>query len=312
MLLLGQVNGLTASHPDLHHRRCMSMLGFDEYIESQTDGLQILRYNLTTAYTPHMDYLEDKGYTQAYDYESDGRGGNRFATILLYFSDLEDNQGGETVFPRAWPVGASQLSKDEEIRLLREAGDAKSLTEGSWEEEMSAQCRTRFSVKPRISRAVLFYSQYPNGALDQKSFHGGCPVLGGTKWAANLWAWNAPRPEYDGAPLREGTTVEQVHKDPTKLHATFMNTGKDKRFDKAEKFTDFRKMLDNATDDAQRKVLLAGKVEDMINTVVRQIAFYDFECKLHEARRGGELTPDDINALWMSVQAESPMHCRNW
>jgi len=67
----------------------------------------------------------------------------------------------------------------------------------------------------------------------------------------------------------------------------------------------FRKMLDNAETDAQRKVLLAGKVEDMINTVVRQIAFYDFECKLHEARRGGELTPDDINALWMSVQAES-------
>ena len=43
----------------------------------------------------------------------------------------------------------------------------------------------------------------------------------------------------------------------------------------------------------------------MINTVVRQIAFYDFECKLHAARREGELTPDDINALWMSVQAES-------
>jgi oligoendopeptidase F len=67
----------------------------------------------------------------------------------------------------------------------------------------------------------------------------------------------------------------------------------------------FRRMLDNAKDDAEKKVLLAGKVEDMINTVVRQIAFYDFECKLHEARRGGELTPDDINALWMSVQAES-------
>lgn len=67
----------------------------------------------------------------------------------------------------------------------------------------------------------------------------------------------------------------------------------------------FRKMLDGATDPAQRKVMLAGKVEDMINTVVRQIAFYDFECKLHAARRGGELTPDDINALWMSVQGES-------
>ena len=67
----------------------------------------------------------------------------------------------------------------------------------------------------------------------------------------------------------------------------------------------FRKMLENAKSKAERKVLLAGKVEDMINTVVRQIAFYDFECKLHAARRGGELTPDDINALWMSVQDES-------
>ncbi|ABA78573.1 M3 family oligoendopeptidase [Rhodobacter sphaeroides] len=67
----------------------------------------------------------------------------------------------------------------------------------------------------------------------------------------------------------------------------------------------FRRLLDAARTPAERKTLLAGKVEDMINTVVRQIAFYDFECKLHEARRQGELTPEDINALWMSVQAES-------
>ncbi len=67
----------------------------------------------------------------------------------------------------------------------------------------------------------------------------------------------------------------------------------------------FRKLLAGAKDQAERKVLLAGKVEDMINTVVRQIAFYDFECKLHEARAHGELTPDEINALWMSVQGES-------
>ncbi|CUH53284.1 M3 family oligoendopeptidase [Shimia marina] len=67
----------------------------------------------------------------------------------------------------------------------------------------------------------------------------------------------------------------------------------------------FRAMLDKAETKEQRKILLAGKVEDMINTVVRQIAFYDFECKLHAARRESELTPEDINALWMSVQAES-------
>ncbi|TWI36769.1 M3 family oligoendopeptidase [Paracoccus sulfuroxidans] len=67
----------------------------------------------------------------------------------------------------------------------------------------------------------------------------------------------------------------------------------------------FRALLDKTTDPVQRKALLAGKVEDMINTVVRQIAFYDFEVKLHDARAQGELTPEDINALWMSVQGES-------
>ena len=67
----------------------------------------------------------------------------------------------------------------------------------------------------------------------------------------------------------------------------------------------FRALLAKTTDPAQRKALLAGKVEDMINTVVRQIAFYDFECRLHAARAEGELTPDDINALWMTVQHES-------
>ncbi len=67
----------------------------------------------------------------------------------------------------------------------------------------------------------------------------------------------------------------------------------------------FRKLLDAAPDQKSRKVLLAGKVEDMINTVVRQIAFYDFECRLHAARAKGELTPDQINAIWMEVSHES-------
>ncbi len=67
----------------------------------------------------------------------------------------------------------------------------------------------------------------------------------------------------------------------------------------------FRKLLADAPDQAARKRLLAGKVEDMINTVVRQIAFYDFECRVHSARADGELTPDQINDIWMEVQHES-------
>jgi oligoendopeptidase F len=67
----------------------------------------------------------------------------------------------------------------------------------------------------------------------------------------------------------------------------------------------FKKLLAQTTDKQQRKAMLAAKVEDMINTVVRQIAFYIFERKVHEERRGGELTGDKICELWMSVQAES-------
>ncbi len=67
----------------------------------------------------------------------------------------------------------------------------------------------------------------------------------------------------------------------------------------------FRSLLDGAKNDTERKAMLAAKVEDMINTVVRQIAFYMFERKVHEARKEGELTSDQIGDLWMSVQAQS-------
>ncbi|MBK3404501.1 M3 family oligoendopeptidase [Methylorubrum populi] len=67
----------------------------------------------------------------------------------------------------------------------------------------------------------------------------------------------------------------------------------------------FRRLLSQTTDPIQRRAMLAAKVEDMINTVVRQIAFYSFERKVHLARAGGELTAEQINELWMSVQSES-------
>ena len=67
----------------------------------------------------------------------------------------------------------------------------------------------------------------------------------------------------------------------------------------------FRSLLAATTDPTERKAMLAGKVEDMLNTVVRQIAFYKFERLVHLERRNGELTPERISELWMSVQGES-------
>jgi oligoendopeptidase F len=67
----------------------------------------------------------------------------------------------------------------------------------------------------------------------------------------------------------------------------------------------FRAMLDAEQEPRRRRAMLAGKVEDMINTVVRQIAFCEFERRLHDERRSGELTPMRIGEIWMAVQGES-------
>lgn len=67
----------------------------------------------------------------------------------------------------------------------------------------------------------------------------------------------------------------------------------------------FRALLADAPDKRSRRAMLASKVEDMINTVVRQTAFYMFERDVHLSRREGELTSDDIGRIWMDVQARS-------
>ncbi len=67
----------------------------------------------------------------------------------------------------------------------------------------------------------------------------------------------------------------------------------------------FRGLLDAEQDPKRRRLMLAGKVEDMLNTVVRQIAFYRFETLLHDERRRGELSAERIAGLWMQVQRES-------
>ncbi|MGH7159996.1 MAG: M3 family oligoendopeptidase [Acetobacteraceae bacterium] len=67
----------------------------------------------------------------------------------------------------------------------------------------------------------------------------------------------------------------------------------------------FRAMLDATRDQRTRRIMLAAKVEDMLNTVVRQIAFYRFETLLHDERRSGELLPERVGEIWLAVQQES-------
>jgi oligoendopeptidase F len=67
----------------------------------------------------------------------------------------------------------------------------------------------------------------------------------------------------------------------------------------------FRALLARETDPKRRKIMLAAKVEDMLNTVIRQIAFATFEIRVHDERREAELTPDRLGEIWLAVQRES-------
>jgi prolyl 4-hydroxylase len=89
------------------------------------------------------------------------------ATVFWYLTTVE--KGGETVFPRAdkGPYPASHQS-----------------------------CDSGLLVKPIRGRVIIFYSMTPDGALDEYSLHGACPVEEGIKWAANKWVWNAPKYYY--------------------------------------------------------------------------------------------------------------------
>jgi len=231
----------------------LGMTGANRPFDSQfTDGLQVLRYNQSQAYIPHVDYLEDNG--SGHDYNSSREGSNRFATVFFYLSDVEE--GGETVFAHGQAVDDGEVgvldgvtlrqpqeSKQQVLQQMRsktfysQASQPRRLNngslvaggvegqlgpsevdpltlfeQGSWEQDMLGMCRSKLAVRPKKAHAMLFYSQHPDGQLDPLSKHGGCPVLKGTKWAANLWIWNKVRLGYPRAPRKEGASAFDASK----------------------------------------------------------------------------------------------------
>jgi hypothetical protein len=181
-------------------------------------------------------------------------------------SDLGEGDGGETVFKNGWPIDVpveERKAKSQALEELRASGAASFLKTGSWEELMVADCRSRLAVRPHSARAVLFYSQHPNGEEDTSSLHGGCPVLHGEKWAvshvhiswwrsqfdeyplilasyicifqANLWVWNGPRGGFIGSPKNKGREEKpDATQGYAQIKAVFRNTGKDPKFAQAK------------------------------------------------------------------------------
>lgn len=177
-------------------KRIFSLLGIPEFENTMADGIQVLRYNISKAYIAHLDYLDPPSEGGSHDFDSGGLGSNRFATVILYFNDVEE--GGETVFVKSQPTPDGLGTEQKALDYYRngpgkEAFEASGIVPNSWEENLNAQCKVRLAVKPVKGAAALFYSQLPNGKVDNMSTHGACPVLRGQKWAANLWVWNAPR-----------------------------------------------------------------------------------------------------------------------
>lgn len=151
------------------------------------EQIQVVRYEPGQKYEAHRDFFNPNDYVgqpavlRSVDYGAR----NRLATVFWYLSSVA--AGGETYFPRA----------------LNEHGREYH----PWNYDFK-DCYRGIAVKAELGKAIIFYSMLPNGQLDERSLHGGCPPSGdGLKWAANKWIWNH-HPTFSGPyPKREAAAA---------------------------------------------------------------------------------------------------------
>ncbi|CAM9701575.1 unnamed protein product, partial [Chrysoparadoxa australica] len=131
------------------------------------EEVQVLRYQESQKYDAHHDFFNHSFYQSSDSVLRmiDGGRRNRMITVFWYLSDVEE--GGETVFPRAG---------------------------GHTGEVSYTSCKAGLKVKPKRGKVAMFYSLRADGGYDDFSLHGACPVVQGTKYAANKWVSSPPSP----------------------------------------------------------------------------------------------------------------------
>jgi len=132
---------------------------------THNEDMQVLEYGVGEKYDAHEDVGED-GTVSGRELSKDG--GKRVATVLLYLEEPE--AGGETAFPDSEWI------------------DPKMAEGTSW----SKCAEHRVAMKPRRGDGLIFWSVDPNGKIDHRALHVGCPVVAGVKWTATVWVHAEP------------------------------------------------------------------------------------------------------------------------
>lgn len=174
-------------------RRTFELLGMD-YDPMLADAMQVLRYTsdgyqgMGEWYKPHVDWFSADGYDGSVPQVDNGT--NRFATMFLYLSDVEE--GGHTVFPLST---SHQGYRGEKIVHDGTVDTPGYINTAEARAACNASATSALRIAPKAGNAALFYSQTPVAGLDPWSLHGGCPPIRGIKWSANVWIWNRLRPD---------------------------------------------------------------------------------------------------------------------
>ena len=167
---------------------------------SAFDGLQVVRYTTKQAYVKHSDHFSITTNDRFNWDPSTPGGSNRYATIFVYLHDMQDSDGGQTVFNHA-KVFNKNPPFDRDPSILEQGRQrARDLfDDADWELGLSMECLDEdiLAVLPKRGRASMFYHQDPmTGQMHHKlAEHGACPILSeeGLKWGMNAWIWNGPR-----------------------------------------------------------------------------------------------------------------------